>query len=467
MARLDKQNTIALLAPYSGSNLGDGAIQKSIIENIRKLDRKVNLYGITLYPTDTEERHGISCYPITGLLVNFYSYESNLFPSSKNLGLKQATESTGAAGSTVAARDRIKEVVKHVPLIGASLRFLLRHTRNVRNIAREIRAIIQAYAFLKQVDLIVVSGSGQLNDEWGGAWGHPYALFRWSLLAQVTDTQFAVVSVGSGSLRPLGRYFVKNALSRACYRSYRDPGTKEFVGRWQFTRQDLCVPDLAFSLDPPEHISASNQAANGLLIGIGPISFGHPDRWPAQQLAVYDNYVKELAAFVIALAKLGHRVLFFSSSSADRGAILDIKNLVNVQSDSDNASILNSCCYPTINTTEDLLEHLTTVDCVVASRLHGVLLSHVLEKPAIAISWDRKVEAHMRQMNQMDFCLDIHNLTFDGIFEKFIKIERNLAKTRAAIAPYVQDFRKELRQQYERLIELADSKKPFERIAGQ
>ena len=144
MANRSKTKTIALLAPYSGSNLGDGAIQKSIIENIRKLDRDVNLYGITLYPADTEQRRGIPCYPITGLIVEFYSYESNLFPSSTNRPIRQTTESANATESQAAKRNSRKDFVKNLPLIGIGLRFVNRQIRKLQNVARESRAIIQA-----------------------------------------------------------------------------------------------------------------------------------------------------------------------------------------------------------------------------------------------------------------------------------------------------------------------------------
>jgi polysaccharide pyruvyl transferase WcaK-like protein len=48
-------------------------------------------------------------------------------------------------------------------------------------------------------------------------------------------------------------------------------------------------------------------------------------------------------------------------------------------------------------------------DAVIASRLHGVLLSHITGVPVLAISYHRKVRAHMEDMGQQKFCMDFEH----------------------------------------------------------
>ena len=55
--------TFALVDCYTGGNLGDGAIQDAVIWNIRQRLPDAAIYGITLHPADTLQRHGIPSYP--------------------------------------------------------------------------------------------------------------------------------------------------------------------------------------------------------------------------------------------------------------------------------------------------------------------------------------------------------------------------------------------------------------------
>ena len=48
----------------------------------------------------------------------------------------------------------------------------------------EVRHSVEGYRFLRTQHLLVVSGGGQLTEEWGGAWQHPFGLFKWAILAQ-------------------------------------------------------------------------------------------------------------------------------------------------------------------------------------------------------------------------------------------------------------------------------------------
>ena len=140
--------------------------------------------------------------------------------------------------------------MKKIPLLASGSRFILRRLSEARNISREIRHLIRSYFFVRKLDLLLASGSGQLTDMCG-PWAQPYTLFRWALLAKLTRTRFVVTSVGcTASLKTaLSQYFIRTALATACYRSYRDQGSKQLLNAWRFTRDDPCDADLAFSLD--------------------------------------------------------------------------------------------------------------------------------------------------------------------------------------------------------------------------
>src|SRR5207247_11214974 len=61
----------------------------------------------------------------------------------------------------------------------------------------ELAFLARSYRNLPGTVLLLVAGSQQLNDYWGGPWGFPFTLFKWSLLARATGTKVAVLSPGA------------------------------------------------------------------------------------------------------------------------------------------------------------------------------------------------------------------------------------------------------------------------------
>jgi len=442
---------IALLTPYTGLNLGDGAIQNAIIQNLQKRAEGIELYGITLAPTDTQKRHGIPCFPISGLLVRSYSSQKTKFPGVR--GRESAVTPKWWA--------KLKDKVKAAPLLGNSLRHLLQRIRESKlirgciQLAREAHHLVRSYHFLRKVDFLIVSGGGQLDEEWGGPWGHPYALCRWAFLAKLTRTGFALTSVGTGVLKSsLARWFVKMTLTLACFRSYRDQGSKAQISCFFPTSKDPCVPDLAFSLPFPACSPGWRNRGFGV-VGISPIGYGDPREWATHDQAVYHTYIINLADFTHALIRQGYHILLFLSGADDR-ALIDLKGSLKERYGS---NILHHVSEPPIGNVEDLLKHISRADYVVASRLHGVILSHVLRKPALAISFDRKVNAHMEHVGQIAYCVEIHRPDWRHWTERFYSLAKNRETISVSLDSRINGFQPLLDQQYEYLLKRVKRKK--------
>ena len=58
-------------------------------------------------------------------------------------------------------------------------------------------------------------------------------------------------------------------------------------------------------------------------------------------------------------------------------------------------------------------------DFVVTSRFHGVIFSHVLSKPVIALSYLPKIEDLMRTVGHDRYCLEIEHFDADSLIERF------------------------------------------------
>jgi polysaccharide pyruvyl transferase WcaK-like protein len=436
---------IALLSPYSGTNLGDAAIQESAIQNIRSRLRHAQVSGIYLNPPLTAQRHGIPCFPITGFSLDFYANY-------------RRPESVTSPAQQPAARPRrthaLRRSLKALPLAGPLLRAAVVTIRRAWGLRHEVKHLARSYRLARTQDLIVVAGGGQLDEEWGGPWGHPYALFRWALLARLARVSFVVLSVGVGYLdHRLSRWLIRGALRLAAYRSYRDEGSKELLRALRFTRADPCVPDLVFDLPCPAYPAPDRPLGAARRVGVSPIAYGDPALWPTDKAEVYRRYATELERFVRWLGSRGDEVTLFATSGVDRRVIAALQEAL--ADGSPSGAPPPWLRRASDEQLEDLLGELTRLDCVVASRLHGVLLSHLVGKPVVAVSFDRKVDAHMAEVGHQRYCLSISSVEHVALREAFEALEREEVRARARIDAVMRAYRAAVAAQFDMLARLA------------
>jgi len=409
-----------LITPYGGANLGDAAIQEAVIHNLRARMNGVDIRMATLAPERTEALHKVPSFPLTALEILHYS-EGILARSPQQRPSHANAEPAGTGSSSW--RSQTKTLLRKMPWLFHALRSgkqtLQACSRFPGLLYREMRHLIAALRFARGANYFIVSGGGQIDDYWGGPWGHPYTLMKWSILARLTGARVVFLSVGVCSLQSaLSRYFVKSALRRAAYRSYRDEGSKRLLSHLAFTFDDPVCPDLAFSF-PRDRAQVQAPPRKGRVVGISPIAYLRSN-WPKQDSSTYDAYMQALTEFTAGLIRGGYAVVLFSSDGADWHPVHEMRDalLAAPGVNRDNFSSV----LPT--TVDELFAVLARVDVVVASRLHGILLSHLASKPVVAISYDRKVDTHMAYMEQTSHRLDIHSVdatAIDRVFQDFLE----------------------------------------------
>lgn len=428
--QLSKQSQIrrvGLLSPTSG-NLGNATMQSAMIANLRKRIAGVEILGITLNPEDTRRRHGIDAFPLAATSLPHYGLVNS-----------ERSHTRHAETGTLA---KIKRWLKKIPVLRTFLKI-------VRTAALELIHFAAAAGKVRKLDAIIIPGGGALDDFWGGPWGHPWILFKWSLLARVYGVPFLFVSIGKSSLdHPLSRFFVRTALRFAAYRSYRDQESKKAVQALIDARNDPVFPDLAFSYPRPtvpttHHMDTPD---GRLVVGISPIAYCDPRTWPLKDAPRYIEYIGQLAEMVTWLLRQGYRVIFFTTDSPDAATVDDIKLLI--ESDVD-AGAIQTLPGSMEQSPDSLLQGISCTDLTIASRLHGVILSHLNTTPVLALSFDPKVDAHMEAMGQQDYCLDIDHLQLDRLTERFNALKALREQAAANILYAAQSFRQLLDEQYD------------------
>jgi polysaccharide pyruvyl transferase WcaK-like protein len=171
--------------------------------------------------------------------------------------------------------------------------------------------------------------------------------------------------------------------------------------------------------------------------------------WPEQDRARYDRYLQTIAGFAATTAAAGHEVLvFLSQIRNDRYALDDL--LLALEGWSDQASRRRVRAEATDGLPR-LLAQIAHLDVVVTSRLHGVILSYLLHKPVIALSYDPKIQAVMAQFGQEAYCLDIEQVTPDVLSERLQSLLRDRPAIERRIAATATAHRALLDRQYDRL----------------
>ncbi|RQW05767.1 hypothetical protein EH222_09610 [candidate division KSB1 bacterium] len=396
---------IGLLGPFGSGNLGDAAIQEAAIYNIRRYVPDAEICAFSHNPEDTEWRHGIRCHPLC----------------------------------------RSKARAK--PAFAGIKRRLASVDERVRDLRDDIRFLKHCHEILKPLDLLIMSGGGQLDDYWGGAWGHPVVLLRWSFLAKLTRTKVVFLSVGADMVKSkLSRSFIKMALRLADYRSFRESVTKEFVEGLGLRKKNHVYPDLAYSL--PVTRKNNNNVETALTIGISPIS---ANAWTSDKDAEYIRYRDGLFSFVKWLAENGYRVsLFPSQVIMDTPIIDEMMNELKLNHPRLSARVEAK----NVATLNDLIAQIGEVDLVIAARLHAVLLSTLMLKPVVAISYNRKVDILMRDLGCHEYSIDIAKTSLTSFKERFTDLCNNIIPVRELIHRQVDSYVQQLDEQYRNVFRL-------------
>jgi polysaccharide pyruvyl transferase WcaK-like protein len=400
---------IGLLDHMGYGNLGDAATQDAVIANIRKRLPNAEIIGFSLAPHDTVLRHGIPCYPIR------WSYRP---PEAGNSG----------ADTPDAKKRGLKSILKNLP-------WFYLWAKPLVDLVREVRFWGSCYRRLKNLDLLLISGGGQLDELWGGPWSHPYTVFKFCLLARIAHKPVYLLNIGVGLLpHRLSKVFAKWAVRLAQYRSFRDGDSKERIRQLGVKVRTHVMPDLVYSLDIGKALK-QNLHPGKRTVGLNPIGFCDPRLWPRKDSVVYLAYLDKLTTFSLWLLNNGYDLrVFTTETSVDHYAIADLRDRL-ISKLALPQLIEQMFCDPSINV-KDLLVEMSGLDFVVTSKFHGVIFSHLLEKPVISLSYHRKMDFAMRAVGQEQFNADIEYFDIAWLTNAFTSLVSEARTVRSKSAAF-------------------------------
>jgi polysaccharide pyruvyl transferase WcaK-like protein/glycosyltransferase involved in cell wall biosynthesis len=393
---------IGLLGPYASANLGDTSVQMAVMRTLKDRLGPVRFLGISTNPADVVRTHGIPAIAISGK-------EPRLDP-----------ESIGNAAKA---------------LENAESEWIPGPWRMLRRVYRTTASL----------DMLIISGSGQIDDFWGGPWGHPFRMLLWSACARLNGVPVAVLGVGVDELKTrLGAWFSLRALHLSQFRAFRDKGSLERLRKLGLRAQSLVCPDPAFGLRLPDADSPSHARPPYAIVS--PIA---RDAWPGDEDGAYENYLHLLAKVSEHLVASGLEVRFACSQIR-----MDVPVVERIRKKM-SATASAKCPLEPIANVEDYLKATRTAEVVVASRLHAAILAMVAGAPVVTLADTRKVRTLMHDMQLHDYALGYGDAGPEAVIAAVNAALAKRESLRSHISGVKRDLHASLASTYDQLLKAA------------
>lgn len=379
-----------------------------VIDAVRRRQPEREIVGFSLDPEDTRARHGL------------------------------------AAGYGIVSRP------PHRSSDGRSPRGWQRIVRGLRRRAatllREPGHLLRSYRALRDVDELVIAGSGQLLDTWSGFWGHPYTILKWALLARLAHTETLFLSVGAGPLeRPLARRAVRYAVEHARYVSVRDSSSALALRAAGVTRPLPVVPDMAFALAPPTRPPSEGDRPR---VGVNAMAQYSARYWGTGDHERYDDYIRKVARLVEATVAGGADVTLFTSQvRADPGTAADVI----AELASCGPEVNRHVRWQPVADVDGLLSVIAECDEVIASRYHCVLLPLVMGIPTIGLAYHPKTQDLMEMLGLRDYCTSIDSFEPGQTVALLHRLRHHRQTVRQELAARIPEQQRAVQDQFDRV----------------
>jgi polysaccharide pyruvyl transferase WcaK-like protein len=240
----------------------------------------------------------------------------------------------------------------------------------LHHLPQRLASLWAAFQGTRGLDVMMVPGTGILDDFHDSPFGWPFVLFRWCLAARLAGAHVAFVSIGAGPIHSrLSRWFLKAAASLATYLSFRDQGSRDFMrGIGIDVAGESVYPDIAFALPVPT--GSPSRPRQVSTVGIGVMSyFGWTKDNPNGSL-IYNDYLDKLQVFVLWLLDRGFGVRLLTGDVSDWRAVEALCDRIEAHA---GVAVRRRIEAEPGRTLHDVMAQIATTDVVVATRFHNVV----------------------------------------------------------------------------------------------
>ncbi len=424
---------VVVFGHYGQLNLGDEAVAAACFSGALHALPSARMLGFSLDPIDTHLKHDVAS---VGIRVGDWRNDDQ-----RPIDLEETQRIEASPGLRSAVR-RIRVLRKSVLLARKCRGALVR-------VAREIGSLPRTWRALSGVRTVIIAGSNQMMDHFGGPWGFPYTLIKWAVMARLRGASVVMLSVGAGPLDGwLGRRMILWTLSLTSYVSVRDPGSARLLKSIGWQKPVPVMPDLAFGLEV-EALARKSRFAQGVqpnprpTVAVNLMPVHDPRYWPQSDPRIHREYLQAMADLVTNLLDKDYDVVMFGTQPADEWIAEDTLARLALRGERRERARLER-----ISTLEELCGLYAKCDAVVATRFHGILIALRAGKPVLGICYYRKSRELLESFGLGAYAVDIDKLGSARLIDHIAALAASEDSVVKQMREGVETRRQQLREQY-------------------
>lgn len=255
--------------------------------------------------------------------------------------------------------------------------------------------------YVSDFDLLIIGGGGILMDFYRRE-AHLYLTY--AMMAKQCNIPYIIYGCGAGPLDTLsGKISIRLMCRYAANISVRDPQSKQLLQRIGVKKPIEIIGDPAFTLKADRE----DYAEKPMNIGVSAVPYYNANYWPEGDVAKYETYITSMAKNLDhVIATQNANITFFATKfPQDVTVTKDIQKKMQYKQQT---RIIDENLVP-----ERLLEVTGSLDIVIGTRLHSLILATNSETPIIAVSYHTKVQDFMSFVGASDRCLQMQDLQDD------------------------------------------------------
>jgi len=401
-----KTSTIALFGNFGSNNFGNEGSLLAMVEFLRRERPEAQLFCICTDPSTVRNSLGMPAIPI---------------------------RRSGRFGE-------LSHRVVRIPL----------------KVLGRVRNLAKAFLDIRRADVMIIPGTGILDDFGEPPHGMPLDILMWCFAARMSGTKVAFASIGAGPIgHPVSRWLMVSAAKLAHYRSYRDTRSKEFMRNAGLNvENDAVYPDVVFKLPTPKPASSAESTSvtsrTGVLtVGLGVMKYDGWYGFAHDGGAIFDLYLDKLARFVTHLLERGHRVKLLTGETTDMEAVDALLARLRVVAA---GSVTERVSTGLVSSLHDLMEEISETDIVIATRFHNIVCALKMEKPVISLGYSAKNDVLLAEMGLDEYCQHVDTFDVEVLIAQFEKSIIETQKIKNAIHAGNLAFMEQLDLQDKRLL---------------
>lgn len=406
---------IGIFGHYGNGNLGDEAIIEAAIASANRYfhAQEIRLYSIV--PADSAFRHDLDAYPIR----RGPTFVPASTPYTRPRRRSKVADNDVREEPSASKLARLRSWLKRSRAIRLSVIWLRTVLLVPGRVVAEIAFLFKSWTSLNRLDLMIVAGSNQFLDNFGGSMGFPFTLLKWSVLCRLRGVKLVYLSIGAGPIdRFTSRMMVRLAIRMAHYHSYRDTASRSLIEGPNGRLGGQVYPDLASNLEFPE--IALDFDAQQPIVAINPMPV-YGDYWFIQDREKYLAYLTKLAKLATHAHNRDWKVTLFPNQTSDMDAIRDLVDILREMS----PAVAESINITPTSTSQDLMKTIQSAHIIVPTRFHGAVLSILAKRLVLGVCYQEKTLSVLDAAKQGQFAFMLDSLSADGLISAFDKLWTN------------------------------------------